>query len=208
MHPIKKARICQWSLDSCHPSLFIFSYDFRRNIRTRRGGAARRPNSGSNPPCTPALCLRKKRAQTTYIFAIAVEVKLQVMEEPSPFGPAQHLPAGSGKRLDGPDGRVNLSLFHHPPVRALLIKVNSSTATIELDGIESLAYNASYLRPTAGCSFFCASKGMPQKIKQKEQGGWNSCRKLSLWKQFAPPLDVTGYFEIGSTRRPGRLGAR
>jgi len=40
------------------------------------------------------------------------------MEEPPPFGPAQHLPAGSGKRLPGPDGRVNLSgaqggdLFH------------------------------------------------------------------------------------------------
>jgi hypothetical protein len=31
------------------------------------------------------------------------------MEEPPPFGPAQHLPAGSGKRLPGPDGRVNLS---------------------------------------------------------------------------------------------------
>ena len=29
-----------------------------------------------------------------------------------------------------------------------------STATIDLDGIESLAYNASYLRPTVGCSFF------------------------------------------------------
>ena len=32
-----------------------------------------------------------------------------------------------GERLPGPDGRVNLSLFHHPPVRAPLIKVNSST---------------------------------------------------------------------------------
>ena len=49
------------------------------------------------------------------------------MEEPPPFGPAQHLPVGSGKRLPGPDGRVNLSLFHHPPVRAPLIKGNSST---------------------------------------------------------------------------------
>ena len=37
------------------------------------------------------------------------------------------LPAGSGKRLPGSDGRVNLPLFHHPPVRAPLIKVNSST---------------------------------------------------------------------------------
>ena len=37
------------------------------------------------------------------------------------------LRAGSGKRLPGSDGRVNLSLFHHPPVRAPLIKVNSST---------------------------------------------------------------------------------
>jgi len=55
-----------------------------------------------------------------------VEVELQVMEEPPPFGPAQHLPAGSGKKLPGPDGRVNLSLFHHPPVRAPF-KVNSST---------------------------------------------------------------------------------
>ena len=49
---------------ACPPSLFIFSHDCRRIIRTRRGGAAR---------------------------------------------PAQHLPAGSGKRLPGPDGRVNLS---------------------------------------------------------------------------------------------------
>ena len=154
------------------PSLFIFFHDFRRIIKTRRGDAARRPNGGSIPFCTPSLCLRKKRAQKTYIFATTVEVKLQVMEEPPPFGPAQHLPAGSGKRLPGPDGRVNLSgaqggnpfngqggaaaenalpsfdpaflggrqarvrnrsfsrrcpLFHHPPVRAPLIKVNSST---------------------------------------------------------------------------------
>ena len=92
------------------PSLFIFSHDFRRIIKTRRGDAARRPNGGSIPFCTPSLCLRRKRAQTTYIFATTVEVKLQVMEEPPPFGPAQHLPAGSGKRLPGPDGRVNLPL--------------------------------------------------------------------------------------------------
>jgi hypothetical protein len=32
-----------------------------------------------------------------------------------------------GKRLPGSDGRVNLSLFYHPPVRAPLIKGNSST---------------------------------------------------------------------------------
>jgi len=57
----------------------------------------------------PSLCLRKKRAKTTYIFAAAVEVKPQVMEEPPPCGPAQHLPTGFGKRLPGPDGRVNLS---------------------------------------------------------------------------------------------------
>ena len=91
------------------PSLFIFAHDFRRIIKTRRGGAARRPNGGSKPFCIPSLCLRRKRAQKSYILAPTAEVKLQVMEEPPPFGPAQHLPARSGTRLPGPDGRVNLS---------------------------------------------------------------------------------------------------
>ena len=77
------------------PSLFIFFHDFRRIIKTRRGDAARRPNGGSIPFCAPSLCLRRKRAQKAYILATAVEVKLQVMEEPPPFGPALHLPAGS-----------------------------------------------------------------------------------------------------------------
>jgi len=97
------------------PSLFIFVHDFRRIIKTRRGGAARRPNGGSKPFCTSSLCLRKKRAQKSYILALTAEVKLQVMEESLPFGPAQHLPAGSGKRQPGPEGRGNLSGAQGPP---------------------------------------------------------------------------------------------
>ena len=88
----------------CPPSLFIFAHDFRRIIKTRRGDAARRPNGGSIPFCPPSLCLRRKRAQKTYIFATTVEVKLQVMEEPPPFGPAQPCTACCTGRSTSPLG--------------------------------------------------------------------------------------------------------
>jgi len=82
----------------CHPSLFIFIHDFILMLRTRRGGAARRPNGRIKPSSSPPLFLRKKRAQKTYGLAATAEVKLQAMREQPPFGPAQRLAAGSGKR--------------------------------------------------------------------------------------------------------------
>ena len=67
-------------------------------LRTRRGGAARRPNGRIKPSSSPPLFLRKKKAQKTYGLAATAEVRLQAMREQPPLGPAQRLPAGSGKQ--------------------------------------------------------------------------------------------------------------
>ncbi len=101
------------------PSLFIFVHDFRMMVRTRRGGAARRPNGRINLSFSPPLFLRKKRAQKTYGLAATAEVKLQAMREQPPFGPAQRLPAGSGKRSR--PGREGESLPLSSPSRPGLI---------------------------------------------------------------------------------------